>query len=294
MLQRLAFVKYLYNYANEQSRSPELMAAASLLTFHDAIEIFLQIASEHLNAGKQQPNFLDYWDLFPPKLGIPAFPQKESMRRLNKARVSLKHAGTLPSKLDIEAFRASTTQFFQEAAKLVFEIEFEDISLIEYVNPDESREHLRAAEAYCAESKFDDATVEITLAFHKMIDAYTDGARTGARLPFSFGENMTFLSSSSLGLRKHNELRDVARFVDSVRDSIQAMQHAMKIIALGLDYKKYNRFIALLPFVRGTLGGNYNVQMPPFRQGEPDAGYIRFCINYVIECSIRLSEPEGI
>lgn len=96
-LQRLSFAKYLYTLAIEQSRLPEIQAAASVLTFHDSIEFFLQIASEHLNAGKGQPSFLDYWDILSPKITGAGLPQKESMRRLNKARVSLKHSGTFPS-----------------------------------------------------------------------------------------------------------------------------------------------------------------------------------------------------
>lgn len=216
------------------------------------------------------------------------------MRRLNKARVSLKHSGSLPAKLDIEAFRATATQFFQEATKLVFDVEFDDISLVEYVNPEEAREHLRAAEALCAASNFDDATTEIALAFETMIDAYTiDANESGTRRSFFFGRDMAFLSSFSLGLRG-SETREIARFVDSVRDSIQAMQDAMRIMALGLDYKKYNRFVVCLPSITRTISGQYIVQKMNFpSQPQPDSNYIRFCISYVIECAIRLGEPDG-
>lgn len=171
-IQRLAFAKYLYSLAVEQSKAPELMSAASLLTFHDSIEFFLQISGEHLNVGSKNPNFMDYWDHFAKKLSVPDFPQKESMRRLNKARVALKHNGTLPSKLDIEAFRAASNLFFEDATKLVFDLDFSQISLIEYVSPEESRIHLKKAEDLCLKKMFDDATVEVALAFEKMISNY--------------------------------------------------------------------------------------------------------------------------
>jgi hypothetical protein len=106
---------------------------------HDAVELFLQLSSEHLNVGTGHPGFMDYWDVLNVKLAPKELEQKESMRRLNKARVALKHHGTFPSNLDIESFRVSTTNFFQENTPLVFGVALDDISLIEFVNPDSSR-----------------------------------------------------------------------------------------------------------------------------------------------------------
>lgn len=290
-LQRLAFAKYLFSVAVEQSRAPEILASASLLTFHDSIEFFLQVASEHLNVGKKQPNFMDYWDLFSGALEIDSFPQKETMRRLNKARVALKHSGTLPSKLDVEAFRSAVTLFFQEATMLVFELEFTEISLIEYVPSEEAREHLRKAESLSAGSQFNDATVEIALAFEKMIAEYeSDKRELGFGSPFFFGKDMTFLSSFHMGLNR-NEFRDIANFVDNVKESIEAMQRAVKILALGLDYRKYSKFKLLMPHISRVLSGDYIVQQSAMgRRPKPDDEYVRFCIDYVIECAIKLNE----
>ena len=50
-IQRLALIRYLYNSAVEESRKPEPIGSTSILMFHDSIELFLQLASEHLNAG---------------------------------------------------------------------------------------------------------------------------------------------------------------------------------------------------------------------------------------------------
>ncbi len=90
-LQRLSFAKYLYKLAIEQSRCPELQAASSDLTFHEAVEFFLQIATEYLNVGKDRLAFDQYWDALNPKIAGGALPQQQGMRRLNKAMVALKH-----------------------------------------------------------------------------------------------------------------------------------------------------------------------------------------------------------
>lgn len=55
------------------------------------------------------------------------------MKRLNKARVQLKHYGTSPSKLDIEAFRATVTNFFDENTPKIFGIDFSSVSLVDLV-----------------------------------------------------------------------------------------------------------------------------------------------------------------
>lgn len=47
---RLAFIKYLYQTGISQSRAPSPLSCASLLTMHDAVELFLQLSSEHPNS----------------------------------------------------------------------------------------------------------------------------------------------------------------------------------------------------------------------------------------------------
>lgn len=287
-IHRLAFAKYLYLVGVEQSKSPEIMASASLLTFHDSVEIFLQISAEHLNIGSSQPSFLEYWDFFSKKLSTD-FPQKESMRRLNKARVSLKHSGTLPSKLDIESFRATTTAFFNDATKMVFNIEFDELSLTEFVDPEESREHLKKANEFIKNSSFQEASAEIALAFNKMIDWHENISKgDGFYSPLYFGKNMTFLSAFSMGMNKR-DYGKVAEFIDATKESIESMRSALKILALGIDYRKYVKFKSNLPHVSRVVSGNYFTQSNG-REKNLNEQYLRFCINFVIECSVILNE----
>ncbi len=128
-LQRLAFIRYLYAIAVEQSRQSEPFGAASVLTFHDSVELFLQLAAETKGINTADLKFMQYWDVLKPHLQNGELRQKEEMRRLNKSRVDLKHIGILPSKLVIEALRANTTSFFEENTPLVFGIEFGKISM---------------------------------------------------------------------------------------------------------------------------------------------------------------------
>ena len=89
VLQRLSYIKYLYFKGEEQARQAEVVAGFSILAFHDAIEMFLMLMYEHLDCGndKNYKTIDDY-------LGsIPNIKMKESVKSLNKCRISMKQIG---------------------------------------------------------------------------------------------------------------------------------------------------------------------------------------------------------
>lgn len=67
-VRRLAFVRYLFETVVQQSRLLTLLNGASILTAHDAVELFPQLARGTLNAGAGHPGFIDYSDPLNPKL----------------------------------------------------------------------------------------------------------------------------------------------------------------------------------------------------------------------------------
>lgn len=293
-VKRLAFIKYLYQTAVSQSKAPAPLSCASLLTMHDAVELFLQLASEHLNTGAAHPGFMDYWDILNRKLDPKELEQKESMRRLNKARVALKHHGTFPSDLDIESFRASTTSFFQDNTLLVFAVALDDISLIEFVNPESSRQKLKETQDQIQNGDTLAALDNIALAFTEMIADYEDRKRTQFHSsPFYFGRNMTFLSSFHMRLHGgslSSPERKLGDFVDNVKESIEAMQDAIKMLALGIDYRKYSKFKQLTPHLTRVMSGDWVIHRRFEESEKPSQEDARFCIDFVIESALALAE----
>jgi len=291
---RLAFIKYLYQTGVSQSHAPSPLSCASLLTMHDAVELFLQLSSEHLNAGTGHPGFMDYWDILNPRLAPKELEQKESMRRLNKARVALKHHGTFPSDLDIESFRASTTNFFQDNTPLVFGVALDDISLIEFVNPESSRQKLKDAQGQIQSGDTLAALDNIALAFIEMIADYEDRKRNQYHMsPFYFGQSMTFLSSFHMGFKTgslSSPERKLGDFIDKVKESIEAMQSAIKMLALGIDYRKYSRFKMLTPHLTRVMSGEWIINRRFKEDQKPPQEDARFCIDFVIESALALAE----
>ena len=291
VVKRLAFIKYFYKVAVEQSQRPEPLCSASILTFHDAIEFFLQLASEYLDVGKGQPSFMEYWEILASKLpeGMPT--QKESMRRLNRARVALKHHGTSPSKLDIEAFRASATNFFEENTPAIFDIKFSEISLIELVQCEETKNSLKESEQRLEENKIEESLDKVALAFTQLINDYESRKRGHfGRSPFFFGESLTFLSSFHMGIDR-SQVGELADFIDKIKESVEALQDAVKILSLGVDYRRYAKFRLLTPRIYRSLDGNYHVSRVQWgEKGVPSVEDVQFCIDFVIESAVILQE----
>ncbi|MDW7670359.1 MAG: hypothetical protein SCK57_03815 [Bacillota bacterium] len=294
VVKRLAFVKYLYQTAVAQSQAPSPLSCASLLTMHDAVELFLQLASEHLNAGSGHPSFMDYWDILSKKMNEKELEQKESMRRLNKARVALKHHGTFPSDLDIESFRASGTAFFKDNTQLIFGCSLDDISLIEFVNPESARNKLEEALGLIKKGDTLTALDLIALAFTEMITDYENRKRGQYQSsPFFFGSSMSFLNSFHMGLEGgsfSSSERKLGEFIDKVSESIKAMQDAIKMLALGIDYRKYSRFRMLTPHLTQIMGGEWRVHRRFKEIDKPSEEDARFCLDFSIESALALAE----
>jgi len=279
IVKRLAFIKYLYKVAVEQSQRPEPLGSASVLTFHDAIEFFLRLASEYLNAGKKETSFMEYWEILTKKLpeGLPT--QRESMRRLNQVRVALKHHGTLPSKLDIEAFRASATNFFEENTLPIFNIKFSKVSLIDLVQCEKTKNSLKESAQLLEQNKGEESLGKAAIAFAQLIDDY-ESRKKGqfGHSPFFFGESLTSW--------EHSSFPDI----DAVIKSIEALQDAVKILSLGIDYRKYVKFRLLTPSIYRTMDGIYNINRMERGSKKISTGKdIQFCIDFVIESSITLA-----
>jgi len=297
VIRRLAFIRYLYQTGVSQSHAPTPLKCASLLVMHDAVELWLQLACEQWNIGPRpatkQIHFMEYWDLLGPKLRPQELSQRESMLRLNGARVALKHHGTFPSDLDVEAFRANTTSFFQENTPIVFGVNLDEVSLVEYVNPEASRALLKDAQADLAGGEVLDALSKIAIANAEMIRDYEERKRTRfGRSPFYFGRDLTFHNAFFMGLKGgSSEERKFAEFVDRVKESIESMQDAMKVLALGVDYRKYSKFKRLTPRISRMAGGRVRTIWSPARgEPAPTKDDVLFCLDFVVESALALAE----
>lgn len=292
-MERLAFIKYLYTFGMEQSRKTEPFAWTSVLTFHDAIELYLELAAEHLDVSKRLKElaFMQYWDLLNPALikkGRRELTQKIVMDKLNEARVSFKHHGIPPSKSIIEDLRPYVTNFLEENTPNIFDIEFSSISLIELVKCQAAKDTLKEAQRLLKDDKTEEVLDKTALAFVQLIDDYENRKKDEfGRSPFFFGKSMTFLSSFHMGIPHRDKLAD---FVDHVKESIEAIQESVKVLSLGLDYRRYARFHLLTPVVLRLWAGEgkMNYSLSRISKIVPTKEDAQYCIDFVVESAVTL------
>ena len=274
-MKRLALVRHLFNVGIEQSHQAEPMNSVSLLSFHDAVELFLQLTTEHHGISKNDRTFMAYWDAIAPKIGEP-LRQQESMKRMNRARSQLKHHGVLPAPTDVESFRESTEFFFTENTPLVFGRSFDSISLVDFVSSPGVKEMLSSAEESIKQDRLEYALKRISLAFDTMVGEYLDNRSHRSSSPFRFESS---LEPPDSVLAEKDE--DMVGFVEEVGEAILPIQKAITILCLGLDYRKYIKFETV---VRRGL----NLKNKDSEIGNREINYVMFCFNYVIESAIHL------
>lgn len=290
-LRRLAFIRYLYTLAVKQSMQPEPLGAASILTFHDSVELFLHLAFEYLNVSTgNEPSFMGYWDQLAPKLPTSGLPQREAMRRMNKSRVELKHRGTWPSRLDVDAFRANVTRFFEDSSPMVFGIQFNSISLVNLVQYTRVRMTLEEASKLIEAGKEESAIAKIAIAFMQLLEEYESKTRA------DFGKSLFSFDHSLAGIMPigtdDDAIADLASavedFANDVESAVADMQNAIKILALGLDYRRYVRFQLLTPSAKKLPNGKYEVHPNWSKVETLTLDHCRFCYDFVIESAIEL------
>jgi hypothetical protein len=228
---------------------------------------------------------MDYWSKFPD------LTLKESMRNLNARRVNLKHKGLLPAKSEIEISRVNTQDFFEQNTMPQFGIEFKDVSLIELIVYTRVKEYLTIAQESLVKNKVDDCVENAAYAFEELIHTYEGNKRHWGTSPFFFGRDMTFISSFSMGFSNNKlggEFKKLEKFVDSVKESIEHLQKAVKITSFGIDYKEFVKFSILTPTVIRFIGGNVKAQILGERNWTVEN--CQYCIDFVIKSALKLQD----
>lgn len=290
-IRSLALIKYMFRQGSEQSHQPSPLFVVALLHFQDAAELFLHLACTHHGITVPPQNqFLQYWKLL---AGVAAVLHAPEMDRLNKARVNFKHHGNLPNEQDMEFFRVTTQTFFDDNTPLLFGREFDGVSLVELVSCAPAREFLKQAETDWKLGKHVEARDALALAHSVLMRDYAtrQQALHWAHDPFAFGPSMPSGSKFRTNTdRSDPQQRELSKFVEATTAAVEALQGAMKVLAYGLDYRKYARFSTLTPTVSWMVAGNAVVHQGMRNPAPPSKEDFDFCFEFVIECATKLQQ----
>lgn len=241
VMERLAFIRYMYDLGVEQATKPEPHSWMAILTFHDSVELFLGLAASHLDADpRKDTTFVTYWKLIDDKMENRRLPYSGKMGKLNDARVAFKHHGNPPSVATIEQCRRDVDLFFDVAAPIVFGVDFMSINMIDVVPHVETVLLLRQAEQLAEEGDHRNALGILAFALDALVVYYSSDLRSSDR-PFPG------IGTPLQGGRVGNSSVDQVRPLGLTQRAVSDLQMGMLVMALGIDYPSYVRFLYSSP-----------------------------------------------
>jgi hypothetical protein len=297
VVRRLAFIRFLYSQGLEQAKRPQPFAGTALMCFHDAVEMFLLLAAEHLRVNlDRKTTFEGYWDQIASYADI-QLPSKPAMRRMNNSRVNFKHHGSIPSPDDLEQFRGDVTTFLTDATGLVFSADFKSVSMIDLVSQQAALTRLREAETQADQGNYVPALAQLSVAFDDLLKDYANRKRMhDGRTAYDFGPSLWDFPFSPEDFMPADRDPDTHKLFFNINSAVEQMRRAIYVLAVGLDYRRYARFAMLVP----PMSWTWKLDGKPRLEGEPnpvpglhlsDDEY-QFCKQFVIEAALRLAEMD--
>jgi len=288
-IERLVFIKSLHQEGIEQSNRPMPMASISVLTFHNAVESFLYLSAEEVDADPPY-KIMNYWEEISRKAGVELI-GKAGIDRLNEARVGLKHYSNRPDEREIESFRSTVQTFFDENTPKIFDISYNSISLAHLVEFEDPKEHLLTADELKSKNQLAEAMGELKIAHEKLIYEYKDRSRW--ELEYS-----TF--PQFRGTRHPpTELEDTYSQlgIDKINNTLDEISESFIYISNGIDYERYSRFNHLTPrLVHNQDPENrfdkYRPLLENYEESDIPDGAYEYCENFLVELALSLQNSD--
>lgn len=277
LLRRLLLARYMLRLAAEESRKPEPLCSAALLLLHDSVELVLALAAEHLDVGTKKTEFKQYFGLLEQAISPVILTHKDSMRRLNDARVGLKHYGTTPARREVLSFQAAAVDFIQDNVPRLFGLSFDDVSLADLVETQLVRECLKRTDAALAGGNLDEASCGVAEAFARLLREFkVDHFGRGMRSEMRDFESQLDRTGRTTSLTRLGET------VDALQEEVALLRH-------GIDTRMLTVFRALMPSAAIMMAGNARFGGMPGAK-PPSVEEIRLCYGFVVDSALRMQE----
>ncbi len=105
-----------------------------------------------------------------------------AMARLNSLRVNLKHHGTVPSVTDVGQARADVTTFLRDSTALIFDRDFDRLTMSDLVSQPSVRSLVEEAEQAAQADDWINAVAALEKAFRELMSDYSKrSGQTGTR-----------------------------------------------------------------------------------------------------------------
>ena len=291
---RLPLIKHVLSSAVDDARLPEPFCSHAILELHDAVELFAQFLAEHIGVTmSRKADFLEYWPALTKALGR-TFPKQVVMKRLNQARVGLKHSGVRPSRADVDDLAAQTITFMDEASRLVFRVPFGELSSVSLVGYEPAQGRLRQAEHFADCGDFLDASEMCALAFNETM--YMFRTKSGDKWNYSPFPNLSRVTRHNSSFMQHEwdrQNRHLVSHLEKLSEAFAEIEPVLLMLTLGIEYRQFARFRDVTPSIIAMADGSLVVRTDSRRT--PTGRDVLFAIDFAIQAALRLREidPEA-
>jgi hypothetical protein len=302
IMSRLAFVRLFFQQGIDQSRQPDPLNVGSVLTLHDTTELFLQLVAEHRRVNLPRfVHFHEYWKLLDPARGPNgvALSGERPMNRLNDLRAAFKHYGTMPSTAAISQACADVRAFLEVNTLTVFGIAFDTIDMAEVIPQAGVRDKVRAATTAADNDDLTEAMCLLAEAYDELFGIPGPGDPSGfAR----FGDTVMTVAEYDIAAALRPapndrtrrpvgaDHRHLASAIAKLMDAASEMQNAMRVMALGIDYRQFARFKKLTPSILYFMTGRTERRVRP--DYLPTHTDFEFCRQFLINAALRIVEQS--
>jgi hypothetical protein len=310
IVRRLSIIKYLYKQGVEQAKLPETISYSSILSIHDSIYMFMNLAAEKKGVNKGQALMQYFTD-------IPELTLKPSVDKINKRRNGLKHNGIIPGKVEIQDTCSVAKLFLEDNVNIIFSKDFNDISLFDLIDHQNVRRFLKEGNALLEKAEYKLAATEISKAYFHLLLIEDSFNKSSNNNPWYNSQSQPIIEDGKFytqafeiffegqeELFKEPKTKDgcveitegAAAIAVKNNKAFSYIFQAIRMLSLGLDYRKYNFFTSFMPrtFAYKTKEDKYEVGIPFNTKTEPDKHLIKenieFALNFVLEFALKLQE----
>jgi hypothetical protein len=277
-------------------------SSTTILTLHDLVECFLQLALEHLtNKNKLSGNnILDVYseELNKVLVADGSTPiNKAYIKRLNELRNQLKHVTIFIDKKNIENLYSETEIFISDFIQIFFEITLNDISILQLLTNEDIKNHLMDAEKKLIEKEYHKAIISIGKAFYEYKHIATSiNDKRGYSMLTNYNSNVSYVRRSEITMGSkplesslRNGLIEIAKDINKINKEIINLR---EIQLLSVDIRKYLYFEDIMPHIskiqRHVSGKEFIIEFYiPEEATLTKENYtyeqVKFCFDFVID-----------
>ncbi|GAB3124774.1 hypothetical protein GCM10027056_18950 [Glaciibacter psychrotolerans] len=283
--ERLSLIRYQLMVAGQQVQQPAPLNSLALGSMQDAVESMFGLVVEHLHIATPNRNdFLQLFDAVAGRVeGEPAIVgYRSGIAAMNLARVNFKHHGNQAESGTIGRHLGNSTELIGILSQRVFGVEIESVSLLLFVRDQEARAHLELAQSHWSSGEPDGAMDELKLAFDRITRDYE------SRKAWHPGRSL--FSTKPSFMPSIFDIRKAGKEAEKAFEWLESLDGWVKMLALGIDMRRYAYFDAHTPSAVYTLDGAAHLHR---REGVlVNEEVFAKCMKFVVDTSLAFAQDD--